>query len=141
MHRQLKGCSRTLLATAFTLAGIALAPSTRAALPTLSPAVQAYVVHAQPVLAITHVRVIDGNGPRARENQTVLLREGRIAAVASHVKLPTGATVIDGSGQTLISGLVARRCTVRRYRIHRRQTDGCVPRHQGGRGAHGHVER
>src|SRR3546814_11075821 len=58
--------------------------------------------------AITHVRVIDGHGTGAREEQTVLLRDGRIAAVGSHVEVPEGATVIDGNGQTLIPGLIGK---------------------------------
>ncbi|MEO6926581.1 MAG: amidohydrolase family protein [Rhodanobacter sp.] len=106
MHRLPKAGSRVVFVAAFTLAGLILAPTSRAAMPTLSPQVQAYVAHAQPVLAITHVRVIDGNGTGAQENQTVLLRDGRIAAIGRQVKLPADATVIDGSGQTLMPGLV-----------------------------------
>jgi imidazolonepropionase-like amidohydrolase len=106
MHRLPKCCTRTLFAAAFTLAGVTLATPGLAAMPNLSPQVQAYVAHAQPLLAITHVRVIDGNGTRAKEDQTVLLRDGRIAAVGRHVDVPKEATVIDGSGQTLIPGLV-----------------------------------
>ena len=74
--------------------------------PQLSPQTQQFVKYAQPLLAITHVRVIDGNGKPARENQTVLLRDGIIAAVGKHVAVPRDATVIDGSGHTLIPGLV-----------------------------------
>lgn len=95
-----------LFALVLVCAALAPASPARAAAPALSPAVQAYVAHAQPLLAITHVRVIDGHGSAAKENQTVLLRDGRIAAVGSHVDVPAGATVIDGSGQTLIPGLV-----------------------------------
>jgi imidazolonepropionase-like amidohydrolase len=92
------------LAVACAAFGPALAA--RAAMPALSPAVQAYVVHDQPLLAISHVRVIDGHGTRAKEDQTVLLRDGRIAALGRHVTVPAGATVVDGSGQTLLPGLV-----------------------------------
>jgi imidazolonepropionase-like amidohydrolase len=106
MQRLSMDRSRTVLTVALLLAGIVLTSPSRAATPTLSPQVQAYVAHAQPLLAITHVRVIDGHGTRARENQTVLLRDGRIAAVGRHVDVPEGATVIDGNGQTLIPGLV-----------------------------------
>lgn len=88
------------LAVACAAFGPALAA--RAAMPALSPAVQAYVVHDQPLLAISHVRVIDGHGTRAKEDQTVLLRDGRIAAVGRHVTVPADATVVDGSGQTLL---------------------------------------
>ncbi|GAB2550013.1 amidohydrolase family protein [Rhodanobacter koreensis] len=72
----------------------------------MSPLTLSFVSHAQPLLAIKHVRVIDGTGAPAKENRTVLLRDGLIAAVGKHVKVPKDATVIDGSGQTLIPGLV-----------------------------------
>ena len=65
-----------------------------------------FVKYDQPLLAITHVRVIDGNGTPAREDQTVVLRDGRIAAVGAHAAVPHGAMVLDGSGRTLIPGLV-----------------------------------
>jgi imidazolonepropionase-like amidohydrolase len=97
-------CRAILLAVA--LAGSCAASSIWAQAPQLSAQTQRFVKYAQPLLAITHVRVIDGNGTPARENQTVLLRDGLIAAVGRHVKLPKGATVIDGSGHTLIPGLV-----------------------------------
>ncbi len=73
---------------------------------TLGPATRAYVSYDQPVIAITHVRVIDGTGAPAREDQDVLLRDGRIAALGRHLALPKGATVIDGHGMSLIPGLV-----------------------------------
>lgn len=106
MHRAQEDCSSKLFVAVFTLAAAALSPLSNAAMPTLSPQIQAYVAYSQPLLAITHVRVIDGNGTRATENQTVLLRDGRIAAIGTHVKLPKDAKVIDGNGQTLIPGLV-----------------------------------
>jgi imidazolonepropionase-like amidohydrolase len=109
MHRSsnLRGTG-TVLAFVLVVACAAFGAASPAqgAMPVLSPSVQAYVVHAQPLLAVTHVRVIDGHGNPAKEDQTVLLRDGRIAAVGRHVTLPEGTTVIDGSGQTLIPGLV-----------------------------------
>ncbi|MEO6800866.1 MAG: amidohydrolase family protein [Rhodanobacter sp.] len=99
---------RAALIVSIACAGVAatLPTPAHAEMPVLSPQVRTYVVHAQPLLAITHVRVIDGHGTKARENQTVLLRDGRIAALGSRVKLPAGVTVIDGHGQTLVPGLV-----------------------------------
>src|SRR5437868_11544942 len=47
----------------------------------LSPAVQAFVKLDKPVIAITRVRVIDGTGAAPRENQTVVISGGKIAAV------------------------------------------------------------
>ena len=95
-----------LAGLALALPGSCLCTSARAAIPMRSPQVQAFVVQAEQVLAITHVRVIDGNGTPAKDNQTVLLRDGRIAAVGSQVSLPAGVATIDGGGQTLIPGLV-----------------------------------
>lgn len=91
---------------AATLLALCASPLAGAAAPTLSPQTLQYVKYAQPVLAITHVRVIDGNGSRAKDDQTVLLRDGFIAAVGSRVKVPRDATVIDGKGRTLMPGLV-----------------------------------
>jgi imidazolonepropionase-like amidohydrolase len=75
-------------------------------MPVLGKQALAFVARAEPVLAMVHVRVIDGHGTPARDDQTVLLRDGRIAAVGPHVAVPAGAATLDGSGQTLIPGLV-----------------------------------
>jgi imidazolonepropionase-like amidohydrolase len=106
MLRLSTGGQRVGWAVALSLAGVCLATPLQAAMPTLSAQTQAFVAHAEPVLAITGVRVIDGNGTPTKEAQTVLLRDGRIAAVGAKVKLPKDVTVIDGSGQTLIPGLI-----------------------------------
>ena len=60
------------------------------------------------VVAITHVRVIDGTGAPARADQTLVLRNGLIAAMgpAASTPVPTGATVVDGTGKTVMPGLV-----------------------------------
>jgi imidazolonepropionase-like amidohydrolase len=88
------------------LAALCLASSAWGQTPQLSALTLSFVSHAQPLLAITHVRVIDGTGARAKDNQTVLLRDGLIAAVGRSAKVPKDATVIDGRGYTLIPGLV-----------------------------------
>jgi imidazolonepropionase-like amidohydrolase len=60
------------------------------------------------VVAITHVRVIDGTGAPARADQTVILRDGNIAAAgpAAATAVPAGATVVDGTGKSVLPGLV-----------------------------------
>jgi imidazolonepropionase-like amidohydrolase len=61
-----------------------------------------------PVVALTHARVIDGTGAPARDDQTVVIRNGAIAEVGdtSRVKAPEGATTIDLTGKSVIPGLV-----------------------------------
>ena len=67
-----------------------------------------YIVERAPVLALTHARVIDGRGHPALENQTVVIRDGKIAALGADadVKIPDGATVRDLTGKTVLPGLV-----------------------------------
>ena len=61
-----------------------------------------------PVIALTHVEVIDGTGASPAADQTVVIDHGKIAAVgaAASVAVPAGAKVIDGTGKTVIPGLV-----------------------------------
>jgi imidazolonepropionase-like amidohydrolase len=60
------------------------------------------------VIALTHVKLIDGTGAPARDDQTVIIENGRIAAVgkSSDVRPPAGARVMDLTGHTLIPGIV-----------------------------------
>jgi imidazolonepropionase-like amidohydrolase len=59
-------------------------------------------------VVFTHIRVIDGSGAPAREDQTVVVRDGRIQSVgpSSDVERPADAAVVDGRGRTLFPGLV-----------------------------------
>jgi len=61
-----------------------------------------------PLIAIEHATLIDGTGAPARANQTILIDHGRIAALGSDgsVTIPAGTREIDGSGKTIIPGLV-----------------------------------
>src|SRR3954464_5281802 len=61
-----------------------------------------------PLIAIEHVTIIDGTGAPARANQTLLIDHGRIAALGADgsVPLPAGTREIDGTGKTVIPGLV-----------------------------------
>jgi imidazolonepropionase-like amidohydrolase len=67
-----------------------------------------YIKVNAPVIALTHVRVIDGTGAAARENQTLVIRDGSIAALgdAGTTPAPAGATVIDLTGKSVLPGLV-----------------------------------
>ena len=74
----------------------------------LSEPVREYVSVAEPVVALRSVRVVDGTGAAPREGQTILIRDGRIAAVGSddEVTVPAGARSLDLAGHTVIPGMV-----------------------------------
>ena len=74
----------------------------------LSPQVRRFVQVDAPVLALRHVRVIDGTGAPPREDQTLLIRAGRIAALGDDgkVTLPDSTRVLDLTGKSVIPGLV-----------------------------------
>jgi imidazolonepropionase-like amidohydrolase len=74
----------------------------------LSPDVRAFVKVDAPVVALTHVRVIDGTGAAAREDQTVVISKGKIESVgdASSASVPKDAHVVDLHGYSVIPGLV-----------------------------------
>jgi len=76
--------------------------------PVLPPEVAKFVRVSAPVVALTHVRVIDGTGAPARDDQTIVISAGKIQAVgaAATVALPAGAQVLDLTGYTVLPGLV-----------------------------------
>jgi enamidase len=93
-----------------TFASLALlvSPALHAQRPTLSAAVRSYVAVDSPIVALTHVRVIDGTGAAARDDQTIIIRDGRISALGNSrsIAVPGGAQVIDLTGKSIIPGLV-----------------------------------
>ncbi|MFA5909748.1 MAG: amidohydrolase family protein [Vicinamibacterales bacterium] len=96
------------LLSAAALASLTIAVVTAQPGPELSAAVRAYVKVDAPVIALTHVRVIDGTGAAPREDQTLIIRDGNIAAIgdAARVPVPDGATTIDLTGKSVMPGLV-----------------------------------
>lgn len=76
--------------------------------PRLSPATRQFVTVDTPVVVLRNARVIDGTGAPAREGQTIVIRDGTIAAVgpAGAAAVPDGAQVLDLTGRTVIPGLV-----------------------------------
>jgi imidazolonepropionase-like amidohydrolase len=61
-----------------------------------------------PVFVLSHVRVVDGTGTAAKEDQTVVVASGKIQSIgpAASVHPPQGAQLLDRSGYTVIPGLV-----------------------------------
>ena len=76
--------------------------------PNLSQNVRAFVKEDASVLALLHVRVIDGTGSAPRADQLIVVVEGKIAAMgdAATTKVPAGAKVLDLPGRAVIPGLV-----------------------------------
>ena len=93
-----------LAAIAILLSAPALPAQARAVPPDLAR----FVSTASRVVALTHVRVVDGTGQRARDDQTVVIRDDRITAVgpAGSTRIPAGAQVMDLAGHTVIPGIV-----------------------------------
>src|SRR5947208_17113474 len=72
------------------------------------PGVQPFVAVNSPVVALTHVRVIDGTGGPVQENQTIIINQGKIQAVgaSSQIAPPANARVMDLTGHTVLPGLI-----------------------------------
>ncbi len=95
-----------LFATVFLALGSHNAFAQAAAM--LKPDVMQFVTVDDAVVALTHARVIDGTGGPVGEDFTIVLRDGKIAAVgpSAHTPVPPGAKVIDVTGHTVIPGIV-----------------------------------
>jgi imidazolonepropionase-like amidohydrolase len=63
---------------------------------------------AAPLVVLTHARVIDGTGRPARDDQTIVVKDGRIAAMGKSgaVEIPKGARIRDLTGKSVLPGLV-----------------------------------
>jgi imidazolonepropionase-like amidohydrolase len=74
----------------------------------LSGPVREFVSVPETVVALTNVRVIDGTGAAPRDNQTVVIQNGRITAVgpAASTQPPANARVLDLAGHTVFPGIV-----------------------------------
>src|SRR5213080_3990788 len=74
----------------------------------LSPEVKQFVKVDAPIVVLEHVRVIDGTGGAAKDDQTVVLANGKIQSVggAAGASVPKDAHVLDLHGYSVIPGLV-----------------------------------
>ncbi len=61
-----------------------------------------------PVVALAHVRVIDGTGAAPLEDQTIVIAGGKIESIApsANANVPPGAQVLDLKGYSILPGLV-----------------------------------
>ena len=74
----------------------------------LSPEVSAFVKVKGPAVALTHVRIIDETGAAPRDDQTVVLSNGKISSVgdSSSASIPQNFQTLDLHDHTVIPGLV-----------------------------------
>ncbi len=61
-----------------------------------------------PVIALTHVKVIDGTGAAPTDDQTIVISGGKISWMgpAAKASIPAGAQVTDLTGYTVMPGMV-----------------------------------
>jgi enamidase len=76
--------------------------------PKFSRETRKYILYQSPIIALKNVNVIDGNGSPPRPDQTVLIKEGRIAQIgdASSIQIPEKAEILDLAGKSLLPGFI-----------------------------------
>src|ERR1043166_1664616 len=74
-------------------------------LPNADPFPSTYKPFARRTTLIRHPTIMTANGP-ALTNASVLLRDGKIAAVGSSIDAPADALVIDGTGKYVTPGII-----------------------------------
>jgi len=75
---------------------------------TFSPEVKAFISIDTTDIAITNVTVIDGYGKEIKYNQTLIIKNDKIAQLGNNstIEIPKKSLIIDGTGKTIIPGLV-----------------------------------
>ena len=73
-----------------------------------SPVTKSFIAYDTPVIALQHVRVIDGTGTAPSDDQTLIVENGNIREIgpAASTKIPDGVRSLDLSGHSVIPGLV-----------------------------------
>ena len=95
-----------LAAAAALVSSASIAAQQQQGTPTLSKLTRNFVSVDAPVIALTHVSLIDGTGTPRKSDQTIVIRDGKIADVGPSVAVPSDAKVIDLTGHTVLPGFV-----------------------------------
>ena len=111
-----------------TLFGLLLVATSAIAQTQKAPDVVEFVSVDAPVVVLNHVRVIDGTGASAKEDQALVIANGKIQSIgpAASAQIPPGAREMDRSGYTVIPGLVG-------MHDHLYYTDSAAMQRVGGR--------
>ena len=94
----------TVLATL----GLGIGPAIAQTYDVLTPQVREFVSVGGPLIALTHVQLIDGTGAPPSMDQTIVIADGRVQTVGptGDLTIPSGADVRDLTGHTVIPGIV-----------------------------------
>jgi len=67
-----------------------------------------FIAVSSPSFVLNHVRIIDGTGAPAKEDQAVVVSNGKIDSIvpAASLQAPAGAQILDRPGYSVIPGLV-----------------------------------
>src|SRR5712691_10093359 len=97
---------RVLVGLVFVAAFYVAAPAQEKS--SFSPVTKSFIIVDSPVVALEHVRVIDGTGAAPIADQTVVIENGAIREIgkSGDVPVPSGARVMDLTGRSVIPGLV-----------------------------------
>ena len=73
-----------------------------------APDRQQFIRTESPLIALVHVRVIDGTGAAPLDDQTIVISDGKIQSVgpSADAKVPANAQTLDLQGYTVLPGLV-----------------------------------
>jgi imidazolonepropionase-like amidohydrolase len=74
--------------------------------PPRGKALEPFIAVDAPVVVLQHVHVIDGTGTPGKDDQTIVISDGKIAAIGASVAEPANAKVLDLAGHTVFPGLV-----------------------------------
>jgi cytosine/adenosine deaminase-related metal-dependent hydrolase len=69
-----------------------------------TPGIKPFVTVDSPVIALEHVRIIDGTGAAPLEDRNIVIADGRIRSIGGEI--PANAKRIDLTGHSVIPGLV-----------------------------------
>ncbi|HEY2973661.1 MAG TPA: amidohydrolase family protein [Pyrinomonadaceae bacterium] len=88
-----------LLLLSVFISGLAQAPNSER---------QQFIRVEAPVVALAHVRVIDGTGAAPRDDQTIVIADGKIQSIApsTTANVPPNTQILDLKGYTVLPGLV-----------------------------------
>lgn len=72
------------------------------------PPIKDFIRVESPVIALEHVRVIDGTGAEPKADQTILISGGKISSIGASgsVQIPPDAKRVDFTGHSALPGLV-----------------------------------